>query len=219
MILIHIKELFMIKYLNFIKLPNNRKNIKILLNSFPEISSTEDDIQYIIEPKISGIDVSIYINNDTWKTSNINQEINEILKEKYETTILFIQDMTKNSEYIDNITLYCIYNQSNEEIIIRDMFINKEPIPYITTTQLFYHWKSCWRSNVEMKPFTILPVYPITTNIETFLIDILENKKDNKEYLETTDYIERLPSFNKLPKGIFDNGFVIKSFNKVIKNK
>lgn len=209
----------MIKYLNFIKLPNNRENIKILLNSFPEIGSTENDIKYIIEPKISGIDTSIYINDNIWETSITNHEINDILIKMYGNTIIFIQDMIKDSEYIDNITLYCIYNQTNQEITVYDMCLNKEPIPYITTTYLFYHWKSCCRSKMEMKPFSILPAYPITTDIETFMNDILVNKNKNiKEYLKTTNYIERLPSFDNLPKEYFTNGLIIKPFNKVIKN-
>ena len=83
------------KYINTIALPNNKNDIKILLNSFPEIGSTENDIKYIIEPKISGIDTSIYINDNIWETSITNHEINDILIEMYGNTIIFIQDMIK----------------------------------------------------------------------------------------------------------------------------
>ena len=194
----------MVEYPGTIALPNTKKGIKLLLNTFPEISSTEDNIQYIIEPKVSGIDVSISLNECVWETST-NKDIDEVISKFYGNTILFIQDMIKDSEHIDKIDLFLKYDPSTHDMCVYDMFINELPVSYITTTHLFYHWKSCCRSNLEMKPFTVLPCYPITTDIETFMCDVLKNKKNIKKYLETTEYIERLPSFNNLPKDIFDN--------------
>lgn len=198
-------------YPQLIKLPKTKKDISILLKSF-ELS---EDTKFIVEPKITGIYAEIFIEKEKY-TVNCKEDINEYVNTTYLNTIKFIQDVLIDTDITTSITLHMVYN--NNILVLFNLSINDSLVSTATSFYLFHHWTSICKSKDSMASFKVVPCYPVTIDIKTFLEDILNNKKDIKTYISNTEYIEKLPSFYNLSEEYFTNGFIIKPFDNVIKN-
>jgi hypothetical protein len=205
-------------------------SIEIIKEQFAQYRRTitcdeyDKEARFVIQPlydknklqKVSFTEKEFIIDNSFY--SEYIDQLKEYISSIYEDIkVAFLND-ENITEFKYSIYLAPINENGNTTFYIVKSIIEKETtlteLDYNMTLYLFVYLFKCYNK------VKFIPCYPITTDIEKLLEEIISRKSNNlstsKEFLITTNHIEKLPSFVEPNISYwFNEGFIISPFDSI----